>query len=401
MNVICINEGGRMRRLSQNKFMGIVFFAVLFVIAIASDYNLMNFYINDITNYTEWTVDMEDALETDYISNFCMKMQFVNLNGLVCRILGQQEMNNVVKLNNGYLDGTWGGDLTDDSVLETCADNVTNFQNYLEQKGISYFYVTVPYVVDKYDQQLPVGVGDHLNADLDQMQEKLIQRNVKCLDLREALHQDGLETYDIFYKTDHHWTTKGGFWAFQKITEYMEQQYGYKVDDMVLDINNYDITTYENWHLGSTGQRTGIYYAGIDDFDLIVPQFQTELLRISDWETGSFEELIYDTEPLNNKQYANRYTYDTVLQYADDGFYNPNAPIDKTVLIIGDSMSLAVMPYMTLIYKNVIFYADYEDVSLINDIYLDTYKPDIVISMYFGTHLGEVSPYNFYSNQLY
>lgn len=390
-----------MRRLSQNKFMGIVFFAVLFVIAAASDYNLMNFYINDITNYTEWTVDMEDALETDYISNFCMKMQFVNLNGLVCRIFGQQEMNNVIKLNNGYLDGTWGGDLADDSVLETCADNVANFQNYLGQKGISYFYVTVPYVVDKYDQQLPVGVGDHLNADLDQMQEKLIQRNVECLDLREALHEDGLETYDIFYKTDHHWTTKGGFWAFQKITEYMEQQYGYEVDDMVMDINNYDITTYENWHLGSTGQRTGIYYAGIDDFDLIVPQFQTELLRISDWETGSFEELIYDTEPLSNKQYANRYTYDTVLQYADDGFYNPNAPIDKTVLIIGDSMSLSVMPYMALIYKNVIFYADYEDVSLINDIYLDTYKPDIVISMYFGTHLGEVSPYNFYSNQLY
>lgn len=388
-----------MKRLNQNKMMGILSCVVLFTIAIASDYKLMGFYVNHADNNNAWIADGGTLLETDYISNFWHKMQYVNFNGLMRNLLGQHEMNNIVKLKNGYLDSGWGASLLDEPTLDDRADSVSGFRDYLEQKGISFFYVTMPYVVDKYDRQLPIGINDYANQNLDALQEELLERDVKCMDLREAIHEDGLETYDIFFKTDHHWTTEGGFWAFQKITEYMEQEYGDTVDEMVKDIGNYDITTYEDAHLGSAGQRTGIYYAGIDDFDLIVPQFQTELTRMCDGTTGTFEEVLIDKAALQNTNYVNRYTYDSVLQYADDGIYNPDPLVDKKVLIIGDSMSKSVMPYMSLIYREVLFYPDSSDVSAIDEGYLETYQPDIVICMYYYTQLEEAIAYNFYSNQ--
>ena len=48
-------------------------------------------------------------------------------------------------------------------------------------------------------------------------------------------------------------------------------------DEEALDIKNYEVNTYRNWFLGSIGKRVGIYYAGIDDIDLIYPKFDTLL----------------------------------------------------------------------------------------------------------------------------
>ena len=76
----------------------------------------------------------------------------------------------------------------------------------------------------------------------------------------------------MMYKTDHHWTTRAGFYAYCKLEDYLTQIFQCDVDSRIGDINNYNIEVYEKWHLGSNGQRTGIYFAGIDDFELIVPK---------------------------------------------------------------------------------------------------------------------------------
>lgn len=376
----------------QYRVMAVLFLVILMGIAIISDYKVMNYYINNETDYNEWKAESGGKFETDYISNFFEKYQYVNLNGLMRRILQQHEMNGVIKMNNGFLMTAFNKQ--PEEKLDGYAENVAAFSRYVTDKGIEYLYITVPYVVDKYDPQLPDGEQDYGNENLDYLQKALTDRGVETLDLREAIHDSGLETYDIFYRTDHHWSTRGGYWAFSQIVNCLEQKQAIEAQGDCFDLNNYDIVTYPKWHLGSRGQRTGIYFGGIDDYDLITPKFETRLENLDTQESGTFQEIVVNMEPLANRVYTSRYTYDYVMGKACANYHNPDAPIDKTVVIIGDSMSTAVCPFNILAFKNALF-LETESVADIDEAYLEKYKPDIIISMYYATNMENDRGYDF------
>lgn len=164
------------------------------------------------------------------------------------------------------------------------------------------------------------------------------------------------------------------------------------MDEKIRNMDNYSVTTYEDWHLGSRGQRVGIYYAGIDDFDLILPNFETYVERWGTEDGGSLQEMVINTEALKTRVYTSRYTYDRVLEASCGNWHNPYASADKTVLIIGDSMAMAVCPYMLLSFSNVLFMG--EDVTKLTEEYLDTYKPDIILSFYYPEFLDKAEAYD-------
>jgi hypothetical protein len=365
----------------QIKIMGILFAVVLFFFAIAGDLKLLRFYITDETDYNEWTANGGTWLETDYISNFLGKIQFVNMNGLVRNVLQQQEMNGVVKLNNGYLMREM--DNADESVLEANALATKELEEYIASWGGNLLYVTVPYVVNKYDPQLPAGVSDYGNSNLDRMREKVEALGINSLDLREEIYEAGISQYDLWYKTDHHWSTEGGFYAYTIMANYIEEMGWADLDDSIGDMDNYDIITYDKWHLGSNGQRTGIYFAGIDDFDLILPKFETTIENLDTGEVGTLKDICLSMDALSNRDYTSRYTYDSVMGNSAGNYYNENAQSDKKILVIGDSMSSAVCPYFILSFQEMRAAGNRKSPVLTRE-FLDEYQPDIVIMMYYA-----------------
>ncbi len=367
-----------MYRVIRNRIIAISFCVVLATIAVVSDYNIESFYINDKTNNNDWMASTEGKFETDYISNFCGKYQYVNMNGFVRKILNQHEMNGVVKLNNGFLMSPF--EAIPQEKIENYARKTEKFNYYLAEKDIQYLYLTVPYTDDKYHSQLPGGIADYGNDNLDAIQEAMVRRGVEVLDLRECLYDQNMTTYDIVYKTDHHWTSEGGFWVYLQLIRRLEEIGGYEVPPYIKDIGNYDIEKYKEWHLGSFGQRTGRYYAGIDDFHLLVPKFDTYLEQMNEEKSGRLEEVMYDKSALSVRDYSSRYTYDNVL-LTTKNWHNPEAPVDKRVLIIGDSMSASVMPYLALTYTDVMWILDTSSAQ-INPWYIEKNDPNIVISMY-------------------
>lgn len=373
-----------MKTWNGKKTFAVIFLLALFAISGISYVKLGRFYVLGEIDYNEWNASTGSKVETDYISNFWFKYQYVNLNGLVCRILGQQEMNGVVKLNNGYLNVT--NDYLADASIEKYAVQTQSFSEHLADKGITYVYFTVPYVVDRYDSQMPTGIADYGNDNLDRISETFDGYGINVCDLRECLHEEGFETYDIFYRTDHHWTTEGGFWAYNEIMNYLEETLGYHADPEIGNLENYTITTYEEWHLGSRGQRTGKFYAGMDDFDLILPDFETYIQRWGTEEGGNLQSMMIDMQPLEKANYASRYTYDSVLGGSVGLWHNPTASVDKTLVIVSDSLSKSVNPYLALTFSNVIS----ADASSINEDFLETYEPDVVISLNYITNaVGE------------
>lgn len=363
----------------------IVFMGIVVGLGFLSYGKLVKFYVNQERDYNEWTPELGSKFETDIASTFYNKFGFVNLNGAVSNILGQPSMNGVVKLNNGYLLTTM--DYSPDDVLQEYADSTIRFNDYLKNRGTALVYASTPYTSSKYDPQLPAGIEDYGNENIDRFIEMIQSAGVDTIDFRETMHEDGIDHYDMMYRTDHHWTTEAGFYAYGVLEGYIVEKTECNVDVKVSDISNYTVTTYRKWHLGSNGQRTGIYYAGIDDFILIIPDFDTTIQN-SEGIVGSMQELMINMEPLANKDYTSRYTYDDVMGGSLGNYTNLDCKNDIRILVITDSFGKAVDPYLAMGFQQICFVYD-ADVTGITPEFIESFDPDVVIMMYYPSFLGK------------
>ena len=381
----------KLRKLNKRIY-GIGFFAVILIIGAFSLQNLMNYYINDEVSFNAWMPDAGDVNETNFIVNMAGKESLINLNGVVRAVLNQHEMNDVVKLNNGYLTQTIP--MVDIEVLAQEAETLGELQDKLEAQDIQLLYVATGCTVSKYDPQLPIGVEDYSNQNVDNFLEKLEEQNVHYIDMREEIYMDGLDHYELFYKTDHHWTTEGGFYAYTKIVNEIEDMLDTQVSEEVKSLENYEITTYENWHLGTRGKRVGAAYAGVDDFTLILPKFENYVYNTGTTEEGSLQDIVINVKALEERNLQEDYVYDQVLG-ASLGFYaNPNASSDKNVLIICDSMGKAVNPYMILSFQKVGYIDAYNPSDLTLE-RIESFEPDIVVIMQYPWQLGSDLAFSF------
>lgn len=378
-------------KITINKVYALLFCAVVALLSVFSIKKLFNYYINDEMGYNAGVTDAETPFELDYITNFCGKMQFVNLNGAARSLLHESEMNGVIKLNNGYL--AMPMDSIPEEQLYQRAEQISYFQMQLAEYDIPLLYVMTPYVIAKYDPQLPAGETEYGNQNMDIFLADLEELGVGYMDLREEIYLDGINQYDLWYKTDHHWTTEGGFYAYTKIENRLEGLLGVEVDPEVKDINHYSITTYKNWHLGSNGQRTGRYYAGVDDFDVILPEFDTRIQTVSG-DVGTFEDIIINYEALQNKNYESRYTYDNVLGNALGSYVNLNADNDKKILVICDSMGKSVNPYLILSFSSIYTVDAYAPYELTRGV-IESYQPDVVVIINYPTLLENPDAFSF------
>ena len=379
--------GTVINRKHSNYLYIVVLGLAIFGLGVPSFGKLLNYYINDVVSYNEWTPELGNEFETNIASTFYKKMWFVNVNGAIRNVLNQPEMNGVIKLNNGYLLSP-RNKCSDDKIKEF-VDNTVIFNEYLQEKGIQLVYAATPYTCSKYDDELLEGIEDYSNYNIDRLVFGLREAGIDTIDFREEMHNDGINQYDMMYRTDHHWTTEAGFYAYGILEDYIRGKTGCDVDSRISDINNYTVTRYNKWHLGSNGQRTGIYYAGIDDFDLILPDFNTRL-QDANGNVGTMQEMMINTDPLKVKDYTSRYTYDFVLGKTLGQYVNLEAKNDVKLLVITDSFGKAVNQYLSLGFKEV-YFVDNVNVSSITPELIESYKPSVVIMLYYSGAISDDS----------
>ncbi len=337
----------------------IALFAVfVFGLGVLSYFKLMKYYVNNESALNGYIPGSESRLENDISNSFFDQFDFVNLNGLMARLIGKREVNYIVKMDNGYLNTQI--EPIDEEQLKKSADQVIALSDYLARAGIPFIYVVPTTTSAKYDPKMPEGYDDYGNENLDKVASALRDRGVWVIDMRDELAEDGIDAYEMTYKTDHHWNTKMGFYTYCKLVPILERELDCTVDPANTDINSYTVTTYKNWHLGSRGQRTGKFFAGIDDFDLYVPKFETYLESADGTRVGSYTDVLVTTEPLEKKNLTfqredvnKRSIYDRVLEISQGDYINKKSQNDKHILIIGDSFTKAIFPFMDISFERV------------------------------------------------
>ncbi len=323
------------------------------------------------------------AAESRYNETLPGRDLWINLNGGLQRVIGRREVNDRYLMDNGQM--TY---VIPELDMNAIAQNTADFAHELEKREIPFLYVNLPFKIDEEDKQLPGGVEDYSNENADRFLTVLREEGVDCLDLRETEKERGLDHYSLFFPTDHHWTPEAGLWAAGEVADALtERDSSFGTDPAVFSLENYRCQTYEKIFLGSHGRRVGIWYAGLDDLDILTPQFETrlrfsvpsqELRREGDFsETLLFREYLEDPDVMH----TNRYDVYCGGLYEMQRITNLNGGNDRHLLVLGDSFGLVVNPFLSLAYGKV----DCLDLRLWEgDLlgFIEQTRPDAVLVLY-------------------
>ena len=374
----------------QHRVMAILFVIILYLFAICSDYKLLDYYINDIPYNEYWNPSLGRKNETDYAVVFWGKRFFVDINGAVRNIFGQREMNMVCKLNNGQLTALYDTPIEED-ILDAEALNIQSLYSYCVEIGVPFIFVAAPDKISPYDDELPLGKVDYSNSNTDIFLRGLERYGVPYIDLREELFRDGINQYDYFSKTDHHWNAYGGYWGYSKIRNWLDEN-EISYDTIPAEKENYTVQVYPGKLLGSLGQRVGKYFGGTDDFYVFEPKFETSVTVGDGTVSGSYENVLLNKSLLTT----------TTPEFIYDGVYlntqnvlNNVAQNDTSILMISDSFSRVVNPYLILSVRNFSWATSYYTIAITKDFLKSGNFDAIILLQSPGNNLGSDLSFSF------
>lgn len=333
------------------------------------------------------SLSVVESIYNEYLPG---KNLLVTLNGGLNRLLGARCVNDRYLMDNGQL--TY---VISEFDVNGIAENTVAFRDALEELDIPFVYINAPFKIDENDKQLPPSVEDYSNENANRFLAVLEENNVNTLDLRDRIEAESLDHYSLFYPTDHHWTAEAGFWAYTEIVDALTQMdAGFAVDPQLTDLSNYSLTKYENTFLGSSGRRVGPLYGGVDDITLIEPKFDTDILYSVPEKgierEGAFQDTVLFKEQLKKIDYFRSIRYN-VYCGGDYGYTvvqnhsrEKNLEVQSTakkVLLIKDSFSAVVTPFLSMGYEEVRL-IDLRSFSEDLLVYMEKYQPDVVVVLY-------------------
>lgn len=336
-------------------------FAVVFLVSVFG-FAVMNFIhsYEPLKKYLAQERISVSGLDAAITENLYGRMNFIETYSWVQTLMDKRESNNFsyIKDENGFLHyASFYRD--EDSRIFEYAMRVKRLQDAVEGKGTKVLFVVPP---GKYDKRytefrtgMPINNPEYIVNELVFCLNRL---GVETLNLQGYIPGNGLTYEESFFRTDHHWTIPAAFEATKIMLEKMEDSFGEKLDaqNYYLNLDNYDIVTYEGGMLGSMGRKTGAHFSGMENFTAYWPKFpghysREYLLDNGSWisDEGSFLEVAIDADALlKNKNIYSDLQYSMYLNGLTiyERIINHDNPEGCRIFMIRDSYFSPVMAFM-------------------------------------------------------
>ena len=363
------------QRKVQEKLVGIIFILTLFLFLI----------INVIVPDREKSVQENRMLATkpkfrlsslisgDYDEKFeaYMDDQFVGrdmwrkLKVTVDRIGGS-------RLENGVYIGTNGQLLEQIEVADEnhLAANIKAIKSFSEsQSKIPVRMMLVPDAANVLNHSLPSLAKPEDQTQMFSMVKKDLGDAVEWIDVATELSKHTNEK--IYYKTDHHWTTLGAFYAFQAAAPSLGI-----TDDMSGKYVSYAVTDSFN---GSLASKSGMNLKEKEQIDIYVPTEEDTDLIVDYVDEGKRVTSLYNSSALKEKD---KYTVFLGGNYSLLDIRTVSTSKEK-LLIVKDSFANSFIPFLTPYYREIVVVDPRYYSGTINDL-MDSYRISEVLFLYSG-----------------
>lgn len=187
-------------------------------------------------------------------------------------------LNKVVKISINDTDYLVGSSLELKETVEhsEIIDNISAFSEYLEARNIPFIYHQIPNKLSSLQAQLPNNLVAGADLSLDSLLKELRHGGVNTLDFREYMKKNKMNSLESFYKSDSHWKQSLSLVSAQLLKKEIENVLKAKLNEHVLEERNYKKLIFPNMFQGAYSRNTGLIYGGIDDFELYLPNYETD-----------------------------------------------------------------------------------------------------------------------------
>ena len=241
--------------------------------------------------------------------------------------------------------------------MQQIANSITGNTAVLKDRGVELYYAIIPNKENIYKHKLPDNITifdeqTRLDKLMDFIEAETELQNVFYL--KDALAEATKEN-QTYQKQDTHWNDYGAFVGFQEIVNKIDGEY-----------NNFE----HNHIIGDEKH---------------LPQDLAKMAGIK----RIFKDYEIKVEFLPEVAYT-----ETVLETANRIVITdcPGAPIDKTLVIAGDSFRVGMIPYFSRIYSKVVYMHRCEYANYV----LDTYQPDIIVFQMLERYVDALPYFNLY-----
>lgn len=345
----------KIKFINEKKVISFLFVVgVVFVFFSSKGWAYVDKYINAAINgVKEKTNSYTSNIDSQLIDDVSCKQKMIDINGSIAKKLNMRDFfidSGGVVMKNGYVSGIYPYTTTDYEVEQMQA-----LKNYLDNLGIKLLYVNEPvkYLDDK-EMEADLGFKSYANQNIDRLLSRLDDIGVNYLDLRQNIIEENKNSYEMFYRTDHHWTVQSGKWAAEKIVDKLNSDYGYSINKELYSNENFTYTEYKNAWLGEQGKKLGKSYVGLDDFTLIEPKYDTNFIVYINggFVQGSFADTMinkYFYLDENNKDVyeAGSWHYSYLPGMNGSIIGNWNVGTGK-ILLFSDSYAQVMTPFLAL-----------------------------------------------------
>lgn len=259
---------------------------------------------------------------------FPFRARFCELKARAERALGKSENNGVLFGNDGYL--IFKNEYEN---LSVARENLQAMQDFSSHSELSVACLLVPRCIDTMNDQLP-----SYYAPDDEIYQLLQDTDMVDLIPLEAFRKESQST-QIFYRTDHHWTTHGAYLSYVELAPLLGiQPYGQDFFEQVIVSKTFR---------GTADSAVGGIAEQEDSIILYRYKEDDRFIR-TDLQTGTVRDGFYDFEALAKKDQYRIFLGGNTALLSIESSQSESKTSRPRMLLIKDSFANSLAPFLAL-----------------------------------------------------
>lgn len=304
--------------------------------------------------------------ETFFADQFPQRNTWVGLNAYTALAEGNNGASGVYNCKNGYLINK---PVSTDNNLDKNVGAVVDFAKKIDAPTTVMLVPSTGYIADDVLPTFHDKYND--DEDISRISSTLSKEKIGFVDLRERFKSEYKNGSQLYYKTDHHWTTKGAYTGYQELCKALGIT---PIDDSTLKKDSYPD------FYGTTYSSSGFWLTPPDNIEIWSNPKNSDKnisVKITEGANVKTSGSMYFTDHLKEDD---KYPVFIDGNHALTEITNTNAK-NGTILLIKDSFSHSLAPFLAENYSKVVlvdlrYYK--ESVSQL----VSTYNPEQVVVLY-------------------
>lgn len=274
--------------------------------------------------------DFMEDFESYVEDQFPFRTGWIKLKTTAARLMGSRESNGIFLASGGYV------------IQDFTEPEAADYQDTLSalsaftaaHTGLNQYLLVAPTAITVLKDKLPLGAicGDEAGY-LDRLEQDAAAAGLTVIDVRNALTQAVQNGQQVFYRTDHHWTTDGAYAAYLALADTAGLSGSATAYSRLLISDSFQ---------GTLTASSGFRMSETDELYVYVPTDSEVVYCVTYPEDGTTSGTFYFTENLEQR---NQYTV----------FFNENhgevdiqtsAGTGRTLLVLKDSYANCFVPFL-------------------------------------------------------